>query len=59
MNRKMLAYVLLFLAFLVGLHQFLNWGVWFQISDVHHELFESALAFAGIVLLVTEEHRNV
>ena len=29
----------LFLGFTVLLHQFLDWGVWFQIKDLHHEAF--------------------
>ena len=37
-------------AFMILFHQYANWGVWFEISDIHHETFVVALAFAGILL---------
>jgi len=50
MLRTFLSPILLFgLAFLVALHQYLNWGVWFEFTDIHHELFIIALIFGGIV----------
>ena len=38
--------------FLVLVHQYVNWGTWFDLSDVHHETF--AVGFfslaAGIII---------
>ena len=45
-------FLLFGLAFLVALHQYVNWGVWFEFKDIHHELFVVALIFGGVVLLV-------
>jgi len=39
MSHLKLALFFLFLGFLILLHQFLNWGVWFQLKDLHHETF--------------------
>jgi len=39
------------LAFLVALHQYVNWGAWFELKDIHHELFIVALIFAGVACL--------
>ena len=38
-------------AFFVGLHQFVVWGYFFELRDIHHETFIIALAFAGVVSL--------
>jgi len=45
--RSQLALIVLFLfsGFIILLHQFLNWGVWFQPKDLHHETF-ALLCFA-------------
>lgn len=42
MEPKYLVYLMLLVAFLILLHQYLNWGVWFEIRDVHHETFAVA-----------------
>ena len=34
-----LAAVFIVIGFLIQLHQFLIWGVWFQVEDLHHETF--------------------
>jgi hypothetical protein len=47
-----LAYFCFFLVFLVLLHQYVNWGSWFDLSDVHHETFAVALASLGIGILI-------
>lgn len=47
-----LVYILFLLAFLILLHQYINWKNWFDFSDVHHETFAVgtvALAF-GILI---------
>jgi hypothetical protein len=43
--------VLLFLGFLILLHQFLVWGMWFQIEDVHHETFALMCLAAALGIL--------
>lgn len=43
----MFALLCLALAFLVLLHQYVVWGYWFEISDLHHEtVFVGLTAFA-------------
>ena len=44
-------------AFLVMLHQYYYWRVWFEIKDIHHELFISALIFAAVVLIIYANRR--
>ena len=51
MRLKEKGFLLLLLAFLVALHQYLNYGVWFEMKDVHHELFIASFAFSGLLLL--------
>ena len=45
-------FLLLGLAFIVAFHQFIYWGKWFELSDIHHETFMVALVFGAIVLIV-------
>jgi hypothetical protein len=52
------AIMLFVIAFLVALHQFIYWHVWFELKDVHHELFISACLFAGLVLLLYANARR-
>jgi hypothetical protein len=42
----------LFLAFLILLHQFLLYGVWFQIKDLHHETFALMCLAAAFGILI-------
>lgn len=49
MKTKTLIYTLLFLAFLVALHQYLNFGYWFELKDIHHETFIVAFTFAALI----------
>lgn len=49
--------VLWVLAFLVALHQYLNWGSWFELKDIHHEVFIVALVFGGIMLYLVRGGR--
>jgi len=53
-----LASLFLFLAFLVALHHYVSWGVWFELEDLHHETFVVALLFAGLVLLFLPKRRK-
>lgn len=39
-------------AFLIQLHQKLTFGLWFQISDLHHETFAIAAVAMGVGVLV-------
>lgn len=43
--------MLFVLAFAVALNQYVICGKWFEIKDVHHEMFIVALSFAGLVVL--------
>jgi len=49
---KMLAYALIALASLVALHQYINWGCWFEIEDIHHETFIASLIFGAVTLFI-------
>lgn len=48
---KFAAYLLVALAVLIGYHQYVNWGYWFEVKDIHHELFICMFAFSGLTLL--------
>jgi uncharacterized membrane protein YidH (DUF202 family) len=59
MKSNMLAAFLIILGFLVSFHQYLNYGTWFEIKDIHHELFTVALIFAGVIILVfNQRHKD-
>ena len=49
---QILAYVCLLMSFLILLHQYVSGGVWFQISDIHHETFSIALFSLGLGILI-------
>lgn len=47
MKKAQLSLFLLFIVFLIALHQYINYHVWFELKDVHHEgvmLFLTGLA---------------
>jgi hypothetical protein len=48
---KKWAAILLLVGFAVALDQFIHWGTWFTIGDLHHETFITALWFGGLCLL--------
>jgi hypothetical protein len=48
MSSKEFAFLFLLLAFLVALHQYVNYGVWFEIKDIHHESI--MLLFVGLAV---------
>jgi len=52
MKIRIVILVLLLSAFSVSLHQFLNWGYWFEFSDLHHETVIISFVFASIMLIV-------
>jgi hypothetical protein len=38
--------------FLILLHQYVSYGVWFSLSDVHHETFAVAFVSLGLGVLI-------
>jgi len=48
----LIAVVFFVLAFLIQLQQKVTFGVWFQISDLHHETFAIASVALGIGVLI-------
>ncbi len=47
-----LAWVSLLTGFLILLHQYVSYGVWFSLSDVHHETLAVAFGSLGLGILV-------
>jgi len=45
-----LAFALWLIAFLISLHQYANYGSWFESKDVHHEVFIASFGFGGVIL---------
>lgn len=58
----LIAVVFFVVAFVILLDQKINFGLWFQIGDLHHETFAIAAMALGIGVLigsmVTEENKN-
>jgi len=56
MNKHLIAIVLVALFFIVGiiilLEQYLSYGVWFQVKDVHHETFAIASFALAVGILI-------
>jgi hypothetical protein len=48
----LVAIVFFVLAFLILFHQKVTFGIWFQISDLHHETFALASVALGIGVLI-------
>lgn len=40
------------ISFIIMLDQYVNWGTWFEIYDIHHELFIVTFLILGISSLV-------
>ena len=49
--------ILIVIAVAVAYHQFVNFGVWFQIEDIHHELFISAALFGAALLYAVKKRK--
>ena len=47
-----LAFISLFMGFLILLEQYIAFGVWFEIEDVHHETFSVAFFSLGFGILL-------
>lgn len=48
--RLLSASILAIIALLVIIHQYIFYGVWFEIEDIHHEVFIIALLFGALIL---------
>jgi hypothetical protein len=49
---RLVAYLLLCLGFLTLVHQYVFYGVWFEIEDIHHETFSVAFFSLGLGILL-------
>jgi len=49
-KEKLIAAFFFALSAFIALEQYANWNVLFSLSDIHHETFIVAFAFAGLVL---------
>lgn len=62
-NRILLLSLLLFvIGFLILVEQYVNYGVWFEVKDIHHETFalsSFSLAIGIIVGAILEESRSI
>ncbi|UCE95713.1 MAG: hypothetical protein JSV51_08390 [Candidatus Bathyarchaeota archaeon] len=45
---QFIAYLCLLISFLILLHQYILYDVWFEIADIHHETFSIAFVSFGI-----------
>lgn len=61
MNRKVgrLGFALILAAFLIALQQYIDCGLWFEIKDIHHELFIVTFAFSGSLLLYLKRKKEI
>ncbi len=57
MNLRKLAYVLFAVAFLIALDQYLEWGEWFTLGQLHHETFVVTFGFAGLLVLYLNQRK--
>lgn len=55
MDKKISVVILLVLAFLVALHQFYYWQIWFSVEDIHHETFIVALVCLALGIVLSEK----
>jgi hypothetical protein len=49
---RLIAYILLCLGFLTLVHQYVFYGVWFEIKDIHHETFSVAFFSLSLGILL-------
>jgi len=47
---KILAIVFVIIAIIIALHQFIVWGYWFELEDLHHETWMIMFGFCGFIL---------
>jgi hypothetical protein len=53
MNKnEVAAFIFFVVGFLILLEQYLNYGVWFQIKDIHHETFALSSFALAIGILI-------
>lgn len=57
MKRKveLVAGICILLAVLVGIHQHANYGLWFDLKDIHHETFIVALVSFAVGIIFSEK----
>ena len=48
--KKLLPFILIIVAVIIAVHQYIFYDTWFQTSDLHHETWIIMFAFAGIIL---------
>jgi len=49
---KYLPFILIIIAVVLIVHQYVFYGVWWEWEDLHHETWILMFAFAGMVLLI-------
>jgi len=49
---RLIACLLLCLGFLILVHQYVFYGVWFEIKDIHHETFSVAFFSLSLGILL-------
>ncbi|MDH5447716.1 MAG: hypothetical protein OEY24_01355 [Candidatus Bathyarchaeota archaeon] len=49
---QLLAYICLSIGFLILAHQYIFYGIWFEIADIHHETFSIAFFSFGLGILL-------
>jgi len=47
-QKRQLAFLFIVIAFIVLLQQFVSWGIWFEIEDIHHETLAIALTTLAV-----------
>jgi len=55
---QIFAAISLLTSFLILMEQYVSYGVWFQIGDIHHETFSIALFSLGLGILIGSVDRT-
>lgn len=60
MNSKITVFAVIFflIGFLVLFEQYMNYGIWFEIEDIHHETFALSFIALAIGLLVGSSNKK-
>ena len=58
MKLKVVAGLCFLVAFLILLQQFIVYGAWFSVSDVHHETFAIGCVMLGIGLVLGKRFKK-
>jgi len=54
-NKKIVVACLMFLAIIVAYHQYVNWNIWFDTTDLHHETMIVGLLCFAAGIIVSEK----